>query len=74
MKNILGIHRSPHAHWVGDGFPVRSLFTYDNLASRISPFLLLDYAGPMTSPRPLRGAALASTAPRLRDRDHRLPG
>ncbi|MFV3289941.1 pirin family protein [Pseudomonas sp. NY11955] len=46
MKQILGIHRSPHAHWVGDGFPVRSLFTYDNLASRISPFLLLDYAGP----------------------------
>ncbi|MGE8321609.1 MAG: pirin family protein, partial [Pseudomonas sp.] len=38
--------RSPHAHWVGDGFPVRSLFTYDNLASKISPFLLLDYAGP----------------------------
>ncbi|HYQ50342.1 MAG: pirin family protein [Pseudomonas sp.] len=46
MKKILGIHRSPHAHWVGDGFPVRSLFTYDNLASQISPFLLLDYAGP----------------------------
>lgn len=46
MKAILGIHRSPHAHWVGDGFPVRSLFTYDNLASKISPFLLLDYAGP----------------------------
>ncbi|AVD83471.1 quercetin 2,3-dioxygenase [Pseudomonas sp. SWI6] len=46
MKTILGIHRSPHAHWVGDGFPVRSLFTYDNLASQISPFLLLDYAGP----------------------------
>jgi len=46
MKKILGIHRSPHAHWVGDGFPVRSLFTYDHLASKISPFLLLDYAGP----------------------------
>ena len=46
MKTILGVHRSPHAHWVGDGFPVRSLFTYDNLASKISPFLLLDYAGP----------------------------
>nr|WP_243430821.1 pirin family protein [Pseudomonas sp. 51_B] len=42
----MGIHRSPHAHWVGDGFPVRSLFTYDDLASKISPFLLLDYAGP----------------------------
>ncbi|MNM76652.1 Quercetin 2,3-dioxygenase [compost metagenome] len=46
MKKILGIHHRPHAHWVGDGFPVRSLFTYDNLASQISPFLLLDYAGP----------------------------
>lgn len=46
MKKILGIYRSPHAHWVGDGFPVRSLFTYDDLASKISPFLLLDYAGP----------------------------
>jgi quercetin 2,3-dioxygenase len=46
MKKIQGIHRSPHAHWVGDGFPVRSLFTYDNLARHISPFLLLDYAGP----------------------------
>ena len=46
MKKILGIHHSPNAHWVGDGFPVRSLFTYDNLASQISPFLLLDYAGP----------------------------
>ncbi|QXH44396.1 pirin family protein [Pseudomonas xanthosomatis] len=46
MKNIQGIHHSPHAHWVGDGFPVRSLFTYDHLARHISPFLLLDYAGP----------------------------
>jgi len=46
MKKILGIHHSLNAHWVGDGFPVRSLFTYDNLASQISPFLLLDYAGP----------------------------
>jgi redox-sensitive bicupin YhaK (pirin superfamily) len=31
---------------VGDGFPARSLFTYDNLGERLSPFLLLDYAGP----------------------------
>ncbi|MFG0842339.1 pirin family protein [Pseudomonas sp. FYR_5] len=55
MKKILGIHHSPHAHWVGDGFPVRSLFTYDNLASRISPFLLLDYAGPHDfAPTPAR--------------------
>jgi redox-sensitive bicupin YhaK (pirin superfamily) len=46
MKNILGIYSNPHGHWVGDGFPVRSLFTYDSLGSHISPFLLLDYAGP----------------------------
>jgi len=46
MKNIIGIYTSPRAHWVGDGFPVRTLFSYDNLAKHISPFLLLDHAGP----------------------------
>jgi hypothetical protein len=40
---------------VGDGFPVRSLFSYDNLGRHLSPFLLLDYAGPVQfapAPRP----------------------
>lgn len=46
MKKIQGVYQSPAAHWVGDGFPVRSLFSYDNLARHISPFLLLDYAAP----------------------------
>ncbi|AYC31550.1 pirin family protein [Pseudomonas cavernae] len=46
MKKIQGIYSSPRPHWVGDGFPVRSLFSYDSLGSHISPFLLLDYAGP----------------------------
>lgn len=46
MKKTQGIYQAPSAHWVGDGFPVRSLFSYDNLARHISPFLLLDYAGP----------------------------
>ncbi|OAI84822.1 MULTISPECIES: pirin family protein [Pseudomonas] len=46
MKKIHGVYQAPPAHWVGDGFPVRSLFSYDNLARHISPFLLLDYAGP----------------------------
>ena len=46
MKNIIGIYTSPRTHWVGDGFPVRTLFSYDNLAQHISPFLLLDHAGP----------------------------
>ena len=33
-------------HWVGDGFPVKNLFSYDRLGQAISPFLLLDYAAP----------------------------
>jgi redox-sensitive bicupin YhaK (pirin superfamily) len=31
---------------VGDGFPVRSIFTYNDIAEQMSPFLLMDYAGP----------------------------
>jgi len=46
MKHIIGIYTSPRTHWVGDGFPVRTLFSYDNLGKHISPFLLLDHAGP----------------------------
>eukprot|EP01133_Synstelium_polycarpum_P014154 gene14154-16678_t len=46
MKNIIGIYTSPRAHWVGDGFPVRTLFSYDTMGKQISPFLLLDHAGP----------------------------
>lgn len=46
MPAILGIHDAPHPHWVGDGFPVRSLFEYTHLGRELSPFLLLDYAGP----------------------------
>jgi quercetin 2,3-dioxygenase len=45
-KAVLGVYPSPKGHWVGDGFPVRSLFTYDDLGQHLSPFLLLDYAGP----------------------------
>ena len=47
MKTIRAIYTPPHGHWVGDGFPVRTLISYDRLgADAISPFLLLDYAGP----------------------------
>lgn len=46
MKKTLGIYDAPRPHWVGDGFPVRSMFSYDNLAAHLSPFLMLDYAGP----------------------------
>ena len=49
-KQILGTHKDNRGHWVGDGFPVRTLFSYDNLASHLSPFLMLDYAGPANFP------------------------
>lgn len=45
-KTILGRYGNDRGHWVGDGFPVRSLFSYNMLGQHISPFLLLDYAGP----------------------------
>jgi len=45
-KKLHSVQRSTGSHWVGDGFPVRTLFAYPNLGSVLSPFLLLDYAGP----------------------------
>jgi hypothetical protein len=45
-KAVLDVYPGPKAHWVGDGFPVRSLFSYEQLGRHISPFLLLDYAAP----------------------------
>lgn len=45
-KKVLGRYGNNRGHWVGDGFPVRSLFSYNTLGAHISPFLLLDYAGP----------------------------
>ncbi|MCY3512683.1 pirin family protein [Klebsiella michiganensis] len=46
MKQITGIYTAPSQHWVGDGFPVRSMFSYQTHGEQLSPFLLLDYAGP----------------------------
>jgi len=48
LKKIVSIRRGPPAHWVGDGFHVRSLFSYDGDAASLSPFLLLDYGAPET--------------------------
>lgn len=46
MKKLLRIHQSSGMHWVGNGFPVRSVFDYNGLGRELSPFLLLDYAAP----------------------------
>jgi quercetin 2,3-dioxygenase len=46
MKTVLQLGGSSHGHWVGDGFPVRTLFSSHSHGELIDPFLLLDYAGP----------------------------
>ncbi len=48
-KRVLEVRKPPRGHWVGDGFPVRTIFGYDNAAAT-TPFLLMDYAGPYPFP------------------------
>jgi quercetin 2,3-dioxygenase len=45
-KKLIKVLRGAPGHWVGDGFPVRSLFSYPQYGQVLSPFLLLDYGGP----------------------------
>src|SRR5215207_8579516 len=49
-KTLQRIHQSSALHWVGNGFPVRSVFDYNGLGRELSPFLLLDYAAPHPFP------------------------
>jgi quercetin 2,3-dioxygenase len=44
QKKVIGIYGAGSNHWVGDGFPVRNLFPSNGI--EVSPFLMLDYAGP----------------------------
>ena len=46
QKKVLSIYDAGSHHWVGDGFPVRNLFPSNGIEKEISPFLMLDYAGP----------------------------
>ena len=46
MRNILGIYSAPRQHWVGNGFPVRTMLSHGDQGAHISPFIMLDYAGP----------------------------
>lgn len=50
MKKLAFIKRSNGRHWVGDGFPVQNIFSYSDIAEQLSPFLLMDYAGPLEFP------------------------
>lgn len=46
MRQTLGIYSAPRQHWVGDGFPVRTMLSHHDQGVHISPFIMLDYAGP----------------------------
>lgn len=46
MKGLVGLYQPGSRHMVGDGFPVRNLFPSNDLDREVSPFLMLDYAGP----------------------------
>lgn len=46
MKEVTAVYDPPRQHWVGDGFPVRTLFSYSSHEKALSPFILLDRAGP----------------------------
>ncbi len=50
MRKVLGIYSAPRPHWVGDGFPVRSLFSPGSHGEHVSPFILLDHAAPFDFP------------------------
>jgi quercetin 2,3-dioxygenase len=46
LKKFIEVLRDAAERWVGDGFPVRTIFRYEERGTELSPFLLLDYAGP----------------------------
>ncbi len=46
MKTLIEVIGKNAGHWVGDGFPVRTLFSYQQGVEALSPFLLFDHAGP----------------------------
>lgn len=57
-KTIVSVLSAPSPHWVGDGFPVRTIFSvHGQDPSALSPFLLLDYAGPKEFPPTPAGQA-----------------
>ncbi|MDQ2773529.1 MAG: pirin family protein [Acidobacteriota bacterium] len=45
-KKVMGVYGAAGSHWVGDGFPVRTVFPSQRVTD-LSPFLMLDYAGPV---------------------------
>ncbi|GGH52288.1 hypothetical protein GCM10010975_06740 [Comamonas phosphati] len=75
LKKILGVYEAPRPHWVGNGFPVRSLFSYGDHGKALSPFLLLDHAGPenFTPTTARRGVGTSSTRAKWPTATPRVP-
>lgn len=48
MRQVLGVYSAPRPHWVGDGFPVRTMLSHHDQGPQVSPFIMLDHAGPAT--------------------------
>jgi len=49
-RAVLEVSGPLSTHWVGNGFPVRNLLSPQVQGQGVSPFLLLDYAGPYDFP------------------------
>ena len=46
MKKVAKIYNTPQKHWVGNGFHVQSMFTYNDTDKNLDPFLMMDYNPP----------------------------
>ena len=68
MKTAQRIYREPEGHWVGDGFPVRTVLDYQRHPECRLSSCSITSGRPISRPRKAARRGLAS-APRLRDRD-----
>lgn len=46
MKKVANVFTAPAKHWVGNGFHVQSMFSYNDRDKHLDPFLLMDYNPP----------------------------
>lgn len=46
MKKVSKVFTAPEKHWVGNGFHVSSMFSYNDRDKHLDPFLLMDYNPP----------------------------
>ncbi len=60
MKQITGVYTAPAQHWVGDGFPVRSMFSYQTHGQQLSPSYCSTMPGRTPSRRAAKNAASVS--------------